>query len=159
MTEIVEQRLAIHPVTGEALELSTATTDVLAEAIEACDTVAGRARDTKRELGNEVLARMDAEAKWTARVGGYKLTGASPAPKVEYDAAALAAALDDLVQKGVIAEGARESAIEVVVTFKPRQAGINALKKLGPEVADAIAACEQTVEKARSVRVTREVSA
>ena len=145
-----------HPLTGEAIEL-TADTDMLAHWVDQLRELERQAKEARDLIGLELLRRMDAKASWTLRAGDFKITAPSPAPKVEWDVDQLRATLADLRDQG-LDEDAIDAALEVVVTYKPRASGLNALKKLGGEVAERIAACGTEVEPQRRVSVKPERS-
>lgn len=153
---MVGERIQLaDPHTGELVDLHVATEDVLARAL---DTLADRQREMsswKQMISDEVLRRMDASASWTIHANGLKLTAPSPAPQVEYDAAALRVALDDLADAGRFDHEAVERAVERVVTFKVHAAALKALAKLGDDVALAIATHATNLDKRRAVRVSR----
>ena len=111
-----------------------------------------QAKEIRDTLGEELVRRMDAKAKWTLNLDGYKVSAPSPAPKVEWDVTALRSTLAALRDQG-IDEDALDAAMDVVVTYKPRTAGLNALKKLGGLVAEQIEACAVEVEPVRRVTV------
>lgn len=145
-----------HPLTGEAIELA-AETDTLAQWVDQLRELERQAKEARDMIGLELLRRMDAKASWTLRAGDFKITAPSPAPKTEWDVDQLRATLADLRDQG-LDEDAIDAALEVVVTYKPRTAGLNALRKLGGEVAERIAACGTEVEPARRVSVKPERS-
>lgn len=146
--------LIVHPLTGEALELRAPTTD-LAAAIDQAKEMEGALREYKRAIADEILRRMDHEGTWTARLGPYKVTGDGPRQPT-YDGERLRSALERLVQVGRISERAMEKAVELVTDYKVKKAGINALLKLGPDVAAAVRGAEEQNLKPRGVRVSVE---
>jgi hypothetical protein len=156
MADLEPRRSAVHPVTGEVLDLGRLATDELAEALNAVQTVSGQLKETKAAVDAEMLQRFDQAARWTVHVPGFKLSAPSPARRVDYDVGKLASTLDELVTDGSISTEARDSALEVEVVTKPKVAGLNALKKLGGRVEAAILACETYTTRARSVRLERD---
>lgn len=140
------------PATGEVLDLATATTDALAAYLANVRDLEHTLREHKKAAQAEVLRRMDNAAQWTVTVGEWKLSGASPAPKVTYDAEALAAELQQLVDDDLLAPAAATKAVEQVTSWKVRQAGVNALVKLGGAVADVVA--RHRVEEPKERRVS-----
>lgn len=148
--ELVTRPEAVIPGTGEVIDVRAAETSVLAEALDYLTGIKQMEASARRIIADEVLRRQDADASWTTPAGGYVLTGQSPA-REEYDGAALAVALEQLD----ISSAAKLAACEPVVAWKPKRAGINALLKLGGEVADAVRSCAVTVDKPRQVRVKR----
>ena len=105
-------------------------------------------------MSAELLSRFDREAKWTAHVGDLKITGDSPAPAESWDGADLFAALTDLVEAGVISIDAVNAAVQVETVYKPRKAGLTALRRLGGRAAEVVDALAQSVEKDRRVTVS-----
>lgn len=141
-----------NPMTGEALEL-TASEEDLAAAIDAAKEMEGRLREFKSAISDELLRRMDHEAKWTIRPGRYKVEGSAP-PAPDYDAEKLLPVLTRLVREKLITPGAAHDALErPKAPLKVKRRGINALLKLGGEVAAALAECQVEVTKPRSVSV------
>ena len=140
--------------TGEVLDLNAAATDELASYIARVRDLEGELRAAKRAVTAELLERMDRQAQWTVVAGEWKVSGDSPAPRVTYDAEALAAELQMLVDADLLAPNAAAKAVERVVSWKVSQAGVNALVKLGGAVADAVARhrVEETRERRVSVR-------
>jgi len=128
----------IDPQTGELIDLDDATDLLIAQTLDDVDDLRGRLADYRSALGAEILRRMDARASWTTRAGGFKLSAPSPAPVVSYDGAALWEELGRLAEHGRFGLEALDAAVRQVVTFKPRAAGIKALAKLGPDVAQLI---------------------
>jgi hypothetical protein len=152
--------IAINPATGEAIDLA-APTDQLAHAIDQVRDLEARLRAHREDLGAEVLRRMDHEGVWTRHVDplpgsdvGYKVTGDTPAPKVEWDADRLAHLLDDAVTDGVISEAAARKAVSIRSEHVAHASGINALLKLGGQLAEQIQGCRREVAKRRRVAVT-----
>jgi hypothetical protein len=161
MTEAIARReetgLLVIPGTGEAIELA-AETGELARALEEIRALESALREAKRRLGAEVLSRMDAAASWTLRAGGLELRGESPAPKIEWDGAALALTLEALVEEGKIAPEAAQAALSVEVSYKPQARGLSALMKLGGEVAEKVGAHSREVERDRRPPSVRPVA-
>lgn len=150
-----DQIQVVDTATGALVDLEAATDVVL---VRALDAIVEHQRETtawRRLVEGEVLRRMDYAAHWTIRAGGLELTKQG-GPVVEYDAAALRTELETLVEAGRFGMDALEAAVAIVLTYKPKAAGLKALAKLGPDVADVIARNSRTVEKPRSVRVARE---
>ncbi len=140
--------------TGEVVDLAATGTDTLAAFLTNTRELEAELRQAKALVAREVHRRMDAEAKWTARVGGYELRGESP-DRTDYDTEGLDKALRRLVRRELITREAAKSALERVVTLKPRKQGIKALAKLGGEVEAAVVECERPVDRERRVSVSR----
>ena len=143
------------PATGEVIDLATATTDALAAYLANVRDLEHTLREQKKAAQGEVLRRMDSEATWTVRVGDWKLTGASPAPKVVYDAEGLQADLQQLAADDLVAPAAVDRAVETVTSLRISQAGINSLVKLGGAVAEVVARHRREEPRDRRVSVSR----
>ena len=154
----LEQRhvtIAVNPLTGEVATKDSAT-DILAGFIDDLDDLKRRLETERFKVSEELIARMDSEAKWTASVGPYKVSAPSPDPGVEYDGEKLYERLWALYEDALVHADAVSAALEVETVMKPKKRGINALLKLGGKVAEAIRECERPAEpKPRRVRVTR----
>jgi hypothetical protein len=144
----------ISPRTGEVISLDAPDQD-LGGFLNDVRDLESAIRESKRAVHDELLRRMDSAATWTVHVPGLKLSGPSPAPTEEFDELELRTALLTLVDEGVISVEAVDRAIEPVVTYKARRAGINALRKLGGRVAETVTAHARSVEKTRYVKVER----
>lgn len=145
------RRLAI-PATGELIDLDAAT-DTLAGHLDDIRDLEGALRGAKRELAQEILARMDTEATWTVEAGPYKLVGESP-NRVDYDPHELLTALRAL-PPDAISPRALDAAVQRVEQLKVSKQGVNKLLKLGGPVADAVRGAERPVERERRVSVKR----
>lgn len=156
LRESADEVRLFDPASGEELDLGLVSDATLANLRDMIRDAEEEQRLAKHKIDAEVLSRMDRQARWTLRVEGYELTAPSPAPKTEYpDAAALHAALMDFVDSGDLTVEAVDAAVEQVLTYKPRKAGIEALRKRGGRIAEVIAAHEQQVEPARRVTIKR----
>lgn len=145
------ERAITTPLTGEVVLLDS-TSDVLAAWLHHVREAEAALRDAKRIVGGELLDRMDREAKWTARLGRFEIKGDGPGA-VEYDAEALRHELEQFVMDGSISGAAMDEAVELVTSYKAKARGINALKKLGGRVAEAIERCTNPSTKDRRVSV------
>lgn len=148
--------LVVHPMTGEALELHNAETGDLAQLLDSLKDYESRLKEAKSLVSQEVLRRQDQSASWTTRAGGFVLKGSSPAPGEEYDALALREDLLGLVDEGALSIEAVDAAVETVVTFKARKAGLSALRKLGGVVAQIVDRHAQPTQKTRYVSISRD---
>jgi len=151
MTEIV-----VHPLTAEAVELASASTDDLAVLLDSVKDYESRLREVKSLVSREVLRRQDRDASWTTRAGGYVLKGSSPAPSEEFDALALRSELLGLVDEGALTIEAVDAAVETVVSYRARKAGISALRKLGGVIAQIVDRHATPIEKTRYVSIARD---
>lgn len=147
--------LVVHPLTGEAIDLAQAPDEHVADFLSQIRDHEDALKDAKRIITQELLRRMDYQAKYTLRAGGYTLKSQSPAPAEEFDELQLREDLLALQDEGVISPEAVDNAVETVVTYKVRKAGINALRKLGGRVRDTVDRHAHEVEKRRYVTVER----
>lgn len=148
--------LIVHPGTGEVITLD-APDETLANVLDALTDYEFQLAEVRSTIGREMVYRMDRAAKWTLHAGPYKLTSSSPSPTEDWDGAALHSALSVLVDDGKLSIEALDAAVETVISYKPRKAGINALRKLGGEVRIAVDALKRETPKGeRRVRVERE---
>ena len=147
--------LFVHPLTGEAVSLAEMTNDWLGGVLDDLRDHESRLREVKGDITTEVLRRMDQHAKWSVDAGIYQLKSSSPEPVEEWDALELREALLRLVDRGELAISAVDAAIEPVVTYKIRKAGITALRKLGGEVREIVNSRVKESAKRRYVTVTR----
>lgn len=108
---------------------------------------------------NELLKRMDRNAKWTIHSGDFTATGSSPAPIIHWDTDALARVLNDLVGEGLIDKDLAIRAVEVTVAYKPQTGVIKAIRKLSPEIAERIDECatEEPPHRRISVKPRRAI--
>lgn len=121
------------------------------------------AREAAGIVSDELVQRMDRKGRWTLHLGEFTARSSSPtAGTTAYDSDALAVALDELCDEGLIDREGAEAALEWVVPsppepyWKQKAAGISALLKLGGRVAEAIEGARVPVEPPkRTVKVTR----
>lgn len=133
-------RLLPNTFTGEAIDLD-APTEALAK-----DLLYLRELDTERKqlvraVSDELLARMDKSAAWTLHFPGLDLTGDTPKRR-EYKPERVLKVLEELVADGTIRKEAAQKAIERKVSYSVKKSGVNAIKKLGGDVAKKLAGCE-----------------
>lgn len=129
--------VVIHPATGEVLDLE-APTETLARWLSEARELDREMRVEKIKVVNELLSRMDTDAAYTVRTERFDITGDGPEPPKEYDARGLRVALAEFVEAGVITQDALDRAVEVVPTYKPRAAGLNALRRLPGSIGEVI---------------------
>lgn len=146
----------IHPNSGQMIDPRTAEPAELADYVLAIRDWEARARTAKSMVSHELLRRMDADAEWTIREGGFKMTGASPEQYV-WDPDKLREVLKELLSEGKITAAAANAAMKREVTYKPVVGGIKKLLKLGGEVKAAIEECRSLKDpEARTVSVSPE---
>jgi len=123
-------------------DLASADIETLAAFPEQADHLISLVREAKGEVCDQLVVLLDRRAKGTLRVNGFKITVPSAdAGTHAYDPELLAAALDRLVESGVIDQEAVDDAIETVRPQpyrKPKIVGVRRLLRLGGEVAAAI---------------------
>jgi hypothetical protein len=147
---------AVHPRTGEVVDLAAATTTDLADLRDALLEHEHGLAAVKRRIDAELCRRLDFEGKRSARVGPYKLTASAPV-SVEWDAEAAASALRRLVRAGALSAEAAAEAVTRVTTYKPVHGKLNALLRHADErVREAVAECKtERVNDRRRVGVER----
>lgn len=157
MTEIAQRELAVNLVTGVAIDVADASTEDLGRFLDESRDFKRRMQEQENIATREVLRRQDREAKWTTPAGSYVLKGSSPAAAhvEEFDELALRTDLLDLVDAGELSIEAVDAAVEIVITYRARKAGINALRRLGGEVAAIVNRHATHSEKNRYIKVER----
>lgn len=124
------------------VDIEAATVEQLVEFIGSADELRQVAAEAKGEVGDELIARMDRDGKWTFRTKRFELTSLSPeAGTVGYDIDLLRDALATLVATGVISYAGSHAALEPVhptvpVSYKFLRHVLSALD--GYETADDI---------------------
>lgn len=126
--------IVVHPATGEVLHLTGETADLVRWLQEVRD-MESQIRDVKRLVTRELIARMDRDVRYTLQIGDLDVKGDGPIPPTVYDGQQLRQALTEYVDADVITQDTLDRAVEVTQEYRPRAAGINALKRLGGGVA------------------------
>lgn len=152
MTELVTTEQVVHPITGELLAPDSPP-ETLAGFLAQVREYELELRAAKKLVTRWVLDVMDRRASWTLRAEGFTLTGQSPAPAESFDELALREDLLRLVDEDVLSVEAVDAAVETVVTFKVRRAGLSALRKLGGRVAETVDLHARLDEPTRYVSV------
>lgn len=156
-TELVPTTPAVvfNPSTGEIIDLNSED-QTLVQFLDDLAQFEKELDSTRRTVNRELVARLDRSAKWTRHVGPYTLSAASPSPTEDWDGAALHEALAPFVDRGELSVEALDAAVETVVSYKPKKAGINALRKLGGDVKTTVDGLKREKEKGdRRVRIER----
>ena len=154
----LDPSLVVNPATGEVIELAGASDVELGQILAGIKHFRAQISSLKSRIDAELVGRMDHHAKYTINLPGLRLTAPSPGV-VEYDPKALLPVLERAVEESVISEGAASEALEQVITYKPRKAGIAALLKgrdLSPAraaLAEAIEGCKAQATRPRTVTV------
>lgn len=152
--EVGQPITVVSPRTGEVIALDAPTEDLggyLADVREFESLI----REAKALVGREIMDRMRKQAKWTIEAGGLKLTAPRKDTEEEWDGAVLREALCEFVDRDELAIAAVDAAVEVVVEYKVKKAGINALRGVGGEVGAAVDSLAREVPKTRYVSVSR----
>ena len=106
-----------------------------------------------RSVSDELLTRMDRDAGWTMHFPGLDISGDTPNRR-EYKADRVLKVLEDLVADGTITKEAAQKAIERKVSYTVKKRGVDAIKKLGGDVAKRLYGCEVPIpDSARRVSV------
>ncbi len=153
-TELDRPITVVSPRTGELLTLDAPDQDLGNYLLDVREHES-LLREAKSIVQGELLRRFDQDRMWTRHVPGLELKGSSPEPVEEYDELALRSALLELVEEGVLTVEAVDRAVEPVVTYKARKAGISALRKGGGRVAEIVDEHARLTEKKRYVTVSR----
>src|SRR6187431_186869 len=93
--------VVLLPVTGQELDL-TQPNETLALLFDQIRDLEQQAKVCRDAISEELIRRMDRNASWTVRGGGFKVSAPSPAPKVEYDVETLNRAFAILAAENVI---------------------------------------------------------
>lgn len=144
----------INPFTGETISLEASTGELarfLGDLREAGDYI----KDSKRAVTREIYTRLDRDARWTWRGSGVLVEGRSPAPTIVWDAGRLREQLLRFVDEDKISVEALDDAVEATTVYVTHRGGVNKLRKLGGEIADAIEECQHEHAGERYLNVTR----
>lgn len=142
----------LDPVTGELVTADAPYETVAALVVHIRETES-LLRGMKAEASERLIAEMDREAKWSGRLGDFVISTRSPAPVIEYDADLLYDVLCELRDGGKITAQAVDNAIKETVSRKAMRSGVNALLKLGGEIAEEIRACGTETQPKRTVKI------
>lgn len=142
----------IEPNTGELVLLSEAQTGHIAEIRDHLKDLRSQIDEANRILDREVLGRMDHRCSWTLHEGNLTLTAPAEKTQDAWDGAGLHLTLEDLVAEGDIAPEAMHAAVEEIISYKVKAAGVKALLKTGGHIAACI--LEHRTEAPRDRRVT-----
>lgn len=154
MTQTDIEAAVLNPRTGEVVSLDASTEELAAWLEDVRSWEQEFLRPCKRAVEEVLLERMDHEASYTLRAGRLEITGDGPG-RVEYEEEILRNRLRPFVDDGTISRDAYAAAVKEVVTYRPMARGINALRKLGGQVAVAILEAERPSSKPRRVTVKR----
>lgn len=122
--------------------LAEADTTALAQFIDSATELRRVASEAAGQVSDELVARMDANARWTMRLDRWEIKAPSPAAgTVSYDIDLLREALDTLVTVGTITRAGAWAALEPVratveVSYRLLRDALRALD--GYETADCV---------------------
>lgn len=150
----------IDPDTGEVTPLEDTPTLVIARVLgliqHTLESTQNAMYEAKRELGREIIARMDRAGEWTVTARGVKIVAPSPeAGTVSWDAEALDEILEALVAEGVLDQEARLRVVKREWTLTVDKRAVNALLKI-PAVKSRIGSArrsEPAAQRKASVRI------
>jgi ribosomal protein L25 (general stress protein Ctc) len=154
-SEVIQQpEYAVNPATGEALELATADTDVIAGIRRGVIDLKRALDDYATFLDAELNRRLDRMNMRSAVVGAYVIETKAPS-KVEYPPEALREALTALVEAGKIeADVVTRTVVAEPVSYKVDRREVNKLLKHQDEdVRKAVEAAGVDTPQRRPVKI------
>lgn len=147
----------VEPITGEILDLATATTTDLAAAVERIADALDALHEVRVDLVEEVARRLDSMNTRSEVVGEYVLK--TNAPTVEsYDPEVLAGAVEALVAAGALAPEVAGRIVKTVTKteVKVDRTEVNKLKKSAdPAILAAVAGARRILPQRRTLKVER----
>lgn len=147
--------LQVVEMTGELVSIQEASDEALARWFATYKDARDLMNSAKREVDAEFIRRADYNATQHIDVEGVgRITVDGPGDEEVWNTNDLRAALRKLVSEGEISEQAAYQALEKVVSWKVKYAGINNLRKLGGYVRDTVDACCDRQEKVRRTRLS-----
>lgn len=145
------QMVAVHPRTGEAIDLHAAGTDDLLDCHDAFVDLKREMAEGQREIDDELIRRMDHEGRRSFTFTGFKVDVTPPTEKT-WDVDTLLTTLDDLVEIKAISQDKADRCTKTKV--EPVWSELKTLLS-DPRVKDAIEACFEETDARRYVKVTR----
>lgn len=159
MVELAE-RTALVPWTGELLDLASMSTVGIIDMLdEIHDFEYDRLRALKRQVQDELLARMDHAVAsgennhWTVTLGDGRKVSGTPPVQERYAIEPLINTLERLIEEGLLTETAAGNALRV--KREPNVSGIKSLRKLGGIINQRLAACLEPDPRPRTVTISR----
>lgn len=143
--------VAVHPRTGEAIDLHSSATDELLDCHDAFADLVREMNEAKREIDDELIRRMDHEGRRSFTFDRFKVETNTPLEK-SWDVDALVETLDELVDDGLISQTKRDKCLKIDV--KPAWVEIKTLLS-DPRTRDQLEACYSEVDARRYLKVTR----
>lgn len=153
-TELEQATQLVNLKTGEQLSLDSPTED-LARYVDDMRVLKSEIQEVVNIVGRTLLTRLDFRGKSSLHAGAWKLSAPSPKPEEVWDGALLRAELMSFVDAGVLSIEAVDDAVEQIITFKVKKAGVNSLRNLGGEIAATVEGLKGSKEKTRYVKVER----
>ena len=144
--------VAVHPRTGEAIDLHSAGTDDLLDCHDAFADLKREMAEAQREVDDELIRRMDHEGRRSFTFTDFKIDVGPPTEKV-WDVAELEAALDLTVNDGLISQAKAEKCL-VKQPSKPVWRELKTLLS-DPRIKERIEDCYEEAPSRRYVKVTR----
>jgi hypothetical protein len=143
--------VAVHPRTGEAIDLHAAATDELLDCHDAFADLEREMKEARREVDDELTRRMDHEGRRSFTFDHFKVDVSPPVEKL-WDVDKLLNTLDDLVEIKAISQVKAERCVRTKTEPVWRE-----LKTLlsDPRTKDPLEACYDEVEASRYVKVSR----
>lgn len=159
MTTTESTTMIVHPGTGEAIDLATATTTDLAGRMEELSELLSDLGAFRRALINELAGRLDAAGRRSATVGEFTIATNAPTEEI-VDVATLREALEQLVDERVITRDAIDA---VIVTPDPKppaprvdKRALNVLRRTdNSQLADAIDQATSRAKTNRTIKIER----
>jgi hypothetical protein len=103
---------------GELTPVKAASTERIAAFVDSVAERRSELAEWESVANDELLARLDADALWTQRVGDFEVKAPSPTAGTEsYDAEELQAALRSLIERGTVSEDAASGALRRQLTL------------------------------------------
>jgi hypothetical protein len=143
--------LAVHPRTGEAIDLHAAATDELLECHDAFADLVREMRDAQREVDDVLIERMDHEGRRSFTFSDFKIDVTPPTEK-EWNVDALQQTLANLVGRELLSMAKAERCVKA--KYEPVWRELKTLLS-DPRVKDHIEACFTEVPARRYVKVSR----
>jgi hypothetical protein len=150
-SEIEAVRQVIVPQTGEVLDLTTETTDRLAEAFDQIKELETQLAAVRRRVGEEMAARLDHEAVRSFEAGKWKIEVDAPV-RYTWNPDDTRKMLTLIAETGHISQSAVDRAC--VPSWKVSAREVEKIARILPEgEAQMLQTCREESTRARSVRV------
>lgn len=150
MTEQMSEVIA-HPLTGEAIAVKQAPTDLLADIHQQIADAETDLRSRRRAVDDELIGRMDHEGVRTFQTEGFKLEASRPLERV-WHIDALRRTLERLVRDEIISQRKADACVRC--EFKAVARELRPLET-DPRTQKQIAACFVEEPASRYLKVRR----